>query len=106
MDEREKKKVCSAFMFVADPISCSLILAATKVPQIHISTVPQFRPKLTLHIDLHYFDVQKEYTHNQRKKHMCTAFPHLALILVATILAQIEVDLDQSWQSSTSFVST
>ena len=37
---------------------------------------------------------------------MCTAFPHLALILVATILAQIEVDLDQSWQSSTSFFST
>ena len=67
MDEREKKKVCSAFMFVADPISCSLILAATKVPQIHISTVPQFRPKLTLHIDLHYFDVQKG-IHTQSKK--------------------------------------
>ena len=47
---------------------------------------------------------KKEYAHNQRKEHVCTAFPYIALILVATILAQIEVDLDQSWQSS--FVST
>ena len=75
----------------------------------HRSTVPQFRPKLTLQIDLHYFDVQKR-IHTQSKKQkgmciVCSTFPYVALILVATTLAQIEVDLDQSWQSSTSFVS-
>ena len=78
---------------------------SSTAPKIHSSTV---RAQIDIADWSSLLWCAKKNTHTikERKGHVCSAFRYVALILEATTLAQIEVDLDQSWQSSSSFVST